>query len=444
MRACEMSGWGKLSLVGLGVWAMLAGIVWAAPPAADARNTRDSTRTDGQARRREAAIDDAARASIWPRTSPLRPARHQARQPANAAAEYAGATIRNPPPPGTPGATTRNRRRRTPGGTIRRRPNQARQFSPPRQARAPSRQFRRNQGPAEEIGRRSRTSARDRTLDKNQGHNLPRRDDRSGVGKGQPPVGRPLPDRQRPQAAGPAGPRQAEPGPGVPGGVPGGQPPRDAKQPRFSDRLKTGDLNRLSAGENAKKLRLADQYRLWQQGDVARRLELQRHGPPPKLYRGVDQPGLPAILLQVPLLGTVVVRRGLLVSDVESVGEVVLVLPLPSVVGPAADLVPAGGLRGLPRCGSTGRRRRGRRCRWWPAARGSISAPWRSRRSRPICNWWRCGSSIPAIPRRSWARATASGSATTARRRSRSRSTSCCLRATTCGWRPTCRRRACG
>jgi hypothetical protein len=53
----------------------------------------------------------------------------------------------------------------------------------------------------------------------------------------------------------------------------------DAKNMRFSDQLKPGDLDRLTSGEMAKKIKLADQYRLYQKGDVARRLDLEKHGP---------------------------------------------------------------------------------------------------------------------------------------------------------------------
>jgi hypothetical protein len=55
------------------------------------------------------------------------------------------------------------------------------------------------------------------------------------------------------------------------------KPPRDANKARFSDQLKAGELKRLTAGETAQKIKLADQYKLHQQGDVARRLDLQKH-----------------------------------------------------------------------------------------------------------------------------------------------------------------------
>ncbi len=234
MRTCETCGWGKLSLVGLGVWAMLGGIVWAAPPAGDARNTppqntrRDNPQPPPENIRREAPTKQF-----------------------------------QPPPPGPSlrhddSDATKDLRRRS--------------------------DAERDTGKNAEVDREPRRAP---APDRNKDQNLPKRDDRSGVGKGQPPVA----DRSRIDDVRKRLDRQdrgkANPGPA---GMSGGQPPRDAKQPRFSDRLKTGDLNRLSAGQSAKQLRLADQYRLWQQGDVARRLELQKHGPPPKLYHGVVSP----------------------------------------------------------------------------------------------------------------------------------------------------------
>ena len=45
---------------------------------------------------------------------------------------------------------------------------------------------------------------------------------------------------------------------------------------RFPEQLKSGELDRLTRGETAKRVQLADQYRLSQQGDVARRLDLQK------------------------------------------------------------------------------------------------------------------------------------------------------------------------
>jgi hypothetical protein len=58
----------------------------------------------------------------------------------------------------------------------------------------------------------------------------------------------------------------------------------------FQERLKAGDLNRLTTGEAAKKLKLAEQYRMYQKGDVARQLGLQKRGVHPVMYRGVVSP----------------------------------------------------------------------------------------------------------------------------------------------------------
>jgi len=65
---------------------------------------------------------------------------------------------------------------------------------------------------------------------------------------------------------------------------------KNVQKNAFQERLKAGDLNRLTAGATAKKLKLADQYRMYQQGDVARRLNLQKHGNHPIVYRGVVSP----------------------------------------------------------------------------------------------------------------------------------------------------------
>ena len=52
---------------------------------------------------------------------------------------------------------------------------------------------------------------------------------------------------------------------------------REIARPRFADQVKKGELEHVTAGETAQKIKLADQYRMSQQGDVARRLELQKH-----------------------------------------------------------------------------------------------------------------------------------------------------------------------
>ena len=50
------------------------------------------------------------------------------------------------------------------------------------------------------------------------------------------------------------------------------------KRMQFADRMKTGEIHGLTAGSKAKNVRLADQYRMYHRGDVARRLDLQKHG----------------------------------------------------------------------------------------------------------------------------------------------------------------------
>jgi hypothetical protein len=60
----------------------------------------------------------------------------------------------------------------------------------------------------------------------------------------------------------------------------GGSPKVDAKDLpniRFHDRLTTGQLDHVTKGETAQKLKLNEQFKMLQQGDVARRLELEKH-----------------------------------------------------------------------------------------------------------------------------------------------------------------------
>ena len=64
--------------------------------------------------------------------------------------------------------------------------------------------------------------------------------------------------------------------------------PYAALNTRFAERAKSGNLDRLVAGETAQKLRLADQYRLWHDGDVARRLDLEKHAH--NVYHGPISP----------------------------------------------------------------------------------------------------------------------------------------------------------
>ena len=51
----------------------------------------------------------------------------------------------------------------------------------------------------------------------------------------------------------------------------------DMLKARFSDRLKSGELEKVAKGDIAQKVRLSDQFHMMQQGDVARRLDLQKH-----------------------------------------------------------------------------------------------------------------------------------------------------------------------
>jgi hypothetical protein len=60
----------------------------------------------------------------------------------------------------------------------------------------------------------------------------------------------------------------------IPAGV-GGEI-HDLSRMRFSEQLKAGHLDRLTTGEVAKKIKLSEQFRLAEQGDVARRLELHK------------------------------------------------------------------------------------------------------------------------------------------------------------------------
>ena len=58
-------------------------------------------------------------------------------------------------------------------------------------------------------------------------------------------------------------------------GGPDGHKP--GKRP-FSERHRSGDLDRLTRGEIGRKVKLADQFRMMERGDVARRLGLHGHG----------------------------------------------------------------------------------------------------------------------------------------------------------------------
>jgi hypothetical protein len=62
-------------------------------------------------------------------------------------------------------------------------------------------------------------------------------------------------------------------------GVAKGKPGKETLGPaRFPDRVNKGDFDALARGAVGQKLKLADQYRLAQQGDVARRMALHRPG----------------------------------------------------------------------------------------------------------------------------------------------------------------------
>ncbi len=83
----------------------------------------------------------------------------------------------------------------------------------------------------------------------------------------QPPASKPGRPADKPPAA----------KPGKPGGMPPG--PVGHAEVRFNDRYKAGQLHELTRGEMARNVRLEEQYRLRTQGDVGRRLALDR--PPP-------------------------------------------------------------------------------------------------------------------------------------------------------------------
>ncbi len=65
---------------------------------------------------------------------------------------------------------------------------------------------------------------------------------------------------------------------------------RNTSMTRHHNRLKKGELARLTAGKTARSLRLADQYRMVRHGDVARRMGFYNHGPRPNFHRGHVSP----------------------------------------------------------------------------------------------------------------------------------------------------------
>jgi hypothetical protein len=59
---------------------------------------------------------------------------------------------------------------------------------------------------------------------------------------------------------------------------------KNVEKNQFQERMKAGNLNRLTAGETAKKLKLTDQYRMYEKGDVARQMGLGKHGVHPPVH----------------------------------------------------------------------------------------------------------------------------------------------------------------
>jgi hypothetical protein len=51
----------------------------------------------------------------------------------------------------------------------------------------------------------------------------------------------------------------------------------DMLKSRFPDRLKSGELDKVTKGDIAQKVKLSDQYQMMQKGDVARRMDLNKH-----------------------------------------------------------------------------------------------------------------------------------------------------------------------
>jgi hypothetical protein len=83
--------------------------------------------------------------------------------------------------------------------------------------------------------------------------------------------------------------KRLEPKKGTPSKSARNTPPNNSKRPpvnanMFQERMKAGDLNRLTTGQSAKSMKLADQYRMYSKGDVARRMELQKHGNHPPIH----------------------------------------------------------------------------------------------------------------------------------------------------------------
>ena len=127
---------------------------------------------------------------------------------------------------------------------------------------------------------------------------------------------------------------------------------KDVQKNAFQERLKAGDLKRLTAGETAKKLKLADQYRMYQQG---------RRGASAANCRSMET--MPRSTTAWSARPTRVIAcsttTGGRLSSPESAGIRIGIrgssgrgiYHCSSLLGSASDLVPAGDLRCLSRLG---------------------------------------------------------------------------------------------
>ena len=205
---------------------------------------------------------------------------------------------------------------------------------------------------------------------------------------------------------------------------------RELASQRFPERMKSGQLDAVVRTPNARQLKLADQYKLAQQGDVARRLALQKNVVPADItqaitpttstiFRCITRP-LPRLRRPGYVHGSFNSSSGARASSsarciirVVALGGLVVELSVQSGLGSAADLVPADLYEPCPIwvyyepvvwC----------RCRRPLRHVGRRAAGGRGRRPTTTCNCWRCGLSIRAIRRSGRAHGTGSGSATTA------------------------------
>ncbi|MCE5267390.1 MAG: hypothetical protein LLG00_05840 [Planctomycetaceae bacterium] len=269
--------------VGLGIGCVLTGALSAAPPDSSRRDSRQPDRV-AQKESRDTRRD----------TPPPQNIKRDNPQPAPATRRD------NPPPP------PQNIRREAPQNP----PQNIKRDSPqppptkrdvPDAGKAPGRDVpKQTEGPAGSGTRRDAGPDKDKRrqpdvdkgagkkpdADKRQDQKVPPKPIGGSVDKRQPPAG----DRSRIEDAKKRLDRDRGKPVVGPTRVPDRMPPRDIKQPRFVDRVKSGEVNRIAGGPNAQKLRLTEQYRLWQQGDVARRLDLEKHRPPTTVYRGVVSP----------------------------------------------------------------------------------------------------------------------------------------------------------